>query len=69
MFQEPFDNLKYRHITLLELKIHLETLISQINLISFIVLKPYKQMAEHDKIELQRQEFDLNGGDAISSKH
>ena len=69
MFHESFDNLKNRYITLLELKVHLETLISQINLMAFIVLKPSKQIAEHDKKELERREMDLNGAELIEGKH
>ena len=58
MFFQPIDSLK-RDITLLEIKIHLESLISQIQLIAFIVLKPYKEIAEMDRKEMIRQAQDI----------
>lgn len=61
MFQEPVQSIKNRTITLLELKIHLESLISQIQLIAFIVIKPYKEIMEYDRKALREQDMEING--------
>ena len=61
MLQEPVQSIKNRTITLLELKIHLESLISQIQLIAFIVIKPYKEIMEYDRKALREQDMEING--------
>lgn len=49
-----------RPTTLLELKIHLESLITQIQLMAHIVLTPYKALAEYDQKMLEQAEKDIN---------
>ena len=61
MFQDDVDHLLARPITLLELKIHLESLMSQIQLIAYIVIKPYKEIAEYDRKMMEKQEREING--------
>ena len=61
LFGESMESLKSRPITLLELKIHLEPLITQIQLIAFIVIKPYDAIEEYDKKMLANQEREING--------
>ena len=71
MFEDPqgdnsshalnLDNLKYRPLTLLELKIHLESLMAQIQLVAFIVIKPYREIADFDRKARLKQEQEING--------
>jgi hypothetical protein len=61
MFQDDIEHLLSRPITLLELKIHLESLMSQIQLIAYIIIKPYQEIAEYDRKMMERQEREING--------
>jgi len=58
---ESLEDIKSRPVTLLELKIHLEPLIMQIQLIAYIVIKPYTAMEELDRKMLENQEREING--------
>jgi hypothetical protein len=65
MFGEGPQSVRNRSITLLELKIHLEPLITQIQLIAYIVIKPYTAIQDLEKKMLERQEREINGEDGI----
>lgn len=63
LFREGPQSVKNRSITLLELKIHLEPLITQIQLIAYIVIKPYTAIQDMERKMLKRQEREINGED------